>query len=322
MDFTVDVVIPTCGRPEILERTLRSMVEAEWPACMGTVFVVENAREAGAKQVCKVYVDKIPIHYIFEPKVGSSFARNAGVDASRADIIIFLDDDVKVAEQIFVAYTRAFSSNGLDFFYGGPVAPDYEQAPPAWLEAHLPPSAKGFDLGVLVQEVQQGRFLGGNHAVPRKLLAEAELFDEVCAVGLGGALGEETRLQQRLLKKGYNGLYVPQALVWHYVPADRCTPEWALERSYRTGLTEGIVSVRERQPGRGVGGVPVWVWRLYFASRLHEFVGNVSGEEQDLRFGYAVQRRRIQGVIAGYRESRRVARKRQNATGKSGGWLR
>ncbi len=308
MDSSVDVVIPTCGRPDILERTLRSLAAAEWPACMGNVFVVENAREVGAKQVCDTYSDRLPIRYIFEPRVGSSFARNAGVDASRADIIIFLDDDVRVSDQIFVAYANAFSA-GLDVFYGGPVAPDYEQAPPVWLEAHLPPSAKGFDRGVLAHEVQVGCFLGANHAVPRRLLAEAESFDDVCAVELGGALGEETRLQQRLLAKGHKGIYVPQALVWHHVPADRCTPEWALERSYRTGLTEGIVNVRKPRRGRGFRGAPFWAWRLYFSSRIHELVGKIFGEERDLRFGYAIQRRRVEGVLAGYRQDRRAGGK-------------
>lgn len=317
MDLRADVVIPTCGRPDMLERTLRSIAGARWPVEFNHIIVVENGAALGAKSICEQVSDVLPVRYLLEKKVGSSFARNAGIQASDADIIVFLDDDVKVSRNLFEAYAAAFRSCGTDWYFGGPVEPEYELPPPAWLEQYLPPSTKGFRLAPYEQQVDRPCFLGANHAVPRALLALSDSYDDVCAFGLGGTLGEETRLQQRLLAKGYRALYVPNAIVWHHVPADRCSPQWALERNYRAGLTEGIMGARQQDGVRRRGGVPMWIWRAYIGARLHELVGRLAGEEQDLQFGHTMQRRRLEGAMAGYRDRGRTERVRSELETKS-----
>ena len=37
--------------------------------------------------------------------------------------------------------------------------------------------------------------------------------------------------------KAYN---LPAGLVWHHVPAERCSPDWTLERNRRMGLVVGL----------------------------------------------------------------------------------
>lgn len=317
MKLQADVVIPTCGRPDLLERTLRSIAEAKWPDEFGCIIVVENGTPFGAESICAQFSDVLPIRYLLEEQIGSSFARNAGIEASDADIIVFLDDDVRVSRSLLEAYAAAFRSYGSEWFFGGAVEPDYESPPPAWLDQYLPPSAKGFRLTACAQQVDRPCFLGANHAVPRALLKLSDAYDDVCAFGAGGTLGEETRLQQRLLANGYRGLYVPDAIVWHHVPANHCSPQWALERSYRVGLTEGIIGARQQGTDRRQGGVPIWVWRAYVGARLHELVGRLAGEEQDLQFGYTMQRRRLEGAMAGYRERGQTERVRSEMEAKS-----
>jgi GT2 family glycosyltransferase len=51
-----------------------------------------------------------------------------------------------------------------------------------------------------------------------------------------GSVGQETDMQRRLLRLGMRGLYLPEAVVWHYVAKSRCTPEWALAHAFRSGL--------------------------------------------------------------------------------------
>jgi hypothetical protein len=66
-------------------------------------------------------------------------------------------------------------------------------------------------------------------------------------------------MQRLLLRKGFCGIYVPTARVWHYVPRERCTPQWTLERNFKNGLQAGaVVAAEENHPW----GIPPW-WMTY-----------------------------------------------------------
>src|SRR5690606_11322478 len=56
---------------------------------------------------------------------------------------------------------------------------------------------------------------------------------------LGG--GDETFMQYQLRQAGVRAVSVPQARVSHYVPASRCSPEWALRRLYLGAICPGIL---------------------------------------------------------------------------------
>jgi hypothetical protein len=73
-------------------------------------------------------------------------------------------------------------------------------------------------------------------------------------------VAEETELQERLAAMQLRFVPVDEATVWHLIPPDRCSPEWALGRSYRHGLTQGIQWTQKGgQPA--LLGAPRWVWR-------------------------------------------------------------
>ena len=46
-------------------------------------------------------------------------------------------------------------------------------------------------------------------------------------------------MQYRLRTAGVQPVYVEDALVWHYVPTDRCTVEWLRHRARRMGASRG-----------------------------------------------------------------------------------
>ena len=48
-------------------------------------------------------------------------------------------------------------------------------------------------------------------------------------------------MQQRLLDQGCEPVDVPQAWVWHYVPAERMTIRWLLQRKYAGGKSLGLL---------------------------------------------------------------------------------
>ncbi|MEZ5588769.1 MAG: glycosyltransferase, partial [Sedimenticolaceae bacterium] len=218
-----DIVVPTYGRSESLSRTLSALSEQSIPAGLQYVHVVENGPKFGAEQVCDSLSDKLPVryHYIDEPGVNG--ARNLGARTSRADFVLFFDDDVKPVPGALACYAEAFSRLGQHRFFGGPLVPDYEEPPADWLVEFLPNSARGFSLGEQEVVIDGPVFIGSNFAVPRATFDELGYFDGPCPTGAtGGGLGDETRLLQRLLDGGYAGVYLPQAGVLHWVPKNRC----------------------------------------------------------------------------------------------------
>ena len=80
--------------------------------------------------------------YLFEPAGNKSRALNAALAQIDDGLVVFLDDDVRPAPEVLELYATAARAAGPGCFFGGPVEPDYEAAPPEWLTAFLPPSAR------------------------------------------------------------------------------------------------------------------------------------------------------------------------------------
>jgi hypothetical protein len=89
--------------------------------------------------------------------------------------------------------------------------------------------------------------MGFNWAVYADEVKAAGGFDPRFGPGSPtGALGDETDLQRRLHARGARKVNVPEAIVAHAVPAERCTEAWALRRFYQQGVALGLA---ERQRG-------------------------------------------------------------------------
>jgi GT2 family glycosyltransferase len=111
-------------------------------------------------------------------------------------------------------------------------------------------------------------------------------------------LGEETRLQQRLLKSGAKGVYLPEAVVWHYVPAERCSENWALERQFRRGLSNAARLGTSVVNGRRLLKVPLWIWKEYFIELLGYLKAMLAGSSKSDRFSKKVTWWRTKGMVS------------------------
>lgn len=263
------IVIPAHGRSDLVQRCLQSLVEAGQPTASFEIIVVENGKRAGVDAIVDRFRNRLPLKYAYHEAANAGAARNHGASLAVGTLVIFIDDDIKIRAGFVDAYLAAFTRHGSDCFYGGGLSPDYEQQPPAWLIPHLPASARGFSLDCEPGDtVLKPLFLGGNLGVPRELLDRVGGFDLKSPSGKpnSGLVGEETRLQQRLLAMGARGAYVQNADVLHWVPADRCSLDWLINRRRRAGTTEAEVS--STLLGTWCG-VPPWMLRKWFSESLH-----------------------------------------------------
>jgi hypothetical protein len=108
---------------------------------------------------------------------------------------------------------------------------------------------------------------------------------------------------ERLAASGCAPVAVPDAAVWHWVPRDRCSPQWALDRLSRHAFTAGLRFSRAPS-GRLWMGVPRVRWRLALASAFRVAMVRLWGSEES-RFLARASLNRELGFIRGARHGRR-----------------
>jgi hypothetical protein len=103
-------------------------------------------------------------------------------------------------------------------------------------------------------------------------------------------------MQRRLLKMGLIATYVPEARVWHYVPIDRCTPAWTIERSYRNGVQDGLFVRRVNSKSWCLP--PWWITKRYLKGILRAWMWSMSSRPER-RFKAKYRRSYDRGLMHG-----------------------
>jgi|SRR5690625_503713 len=247
------ILIPTHGRATLLGRTLASLAECSIPEGYVETVVIENGPKSGAEDTVAAASSQWPhltLRYLHVPRANKNHALNEALNAVGSGLLIFFDDDVRIQANALEAYAAAAKGVSGGAYFGGPVAPDFEHRPAEWRMATLPASVRGWR-----QESEKDAwhlFLGANWAAFRSDILAVGGFDKDRGPGSpSGSTGQESDMQVRLTAAGVRRVYVPGALVWHYIPRERCSMSWALKRAYRTGTEKGILEGDAFAPGMG-----------------------------------------------------------------------
>ena len=87
----VSIVIPTCNRPELLKRALKSVTEQTYNDY--EVIVIDDGQKERAHSIVSTF-SSLPITYIQnEVSLGGGGARNKGISTAQGEYVAFLDDD-------------------------------------------------------------------------------------------------------------------------------------------------------------------------------------------------------------------------------------
>jgi GT2 family glycosyltransferase len=233
------IIIPTCQRGELLVRTLQCLVDADLPDSLKRVVVVENGKKDEAEAKVARFAGKLPVEYLYSPVGSKCAALNLALESCDGEFVVFFDDDVRIDPGCVRAYAEAAKGKSSGEFYAGKCNVDYDVPPPEWLKHYLPYSAKGWCYGETIRELNEPLALGFNWAAFADDIKKAGSFNPDIGPGRLISVGDETDLQKVMLDQGVKGVYLPAGLVWHHVPADRCSTEWTLERNRRMGLLVG-----------------------------------------------------------------------------------
>jgi GT2 family glycosyltransferase len=240
----IRIVIATAGRPDLLPRTLRSLADCVKPPGYRETIVVENGPRSGAEAVVANCPAPLRARYLHIDEGNKNLAINTALQDLDDDCLIFFtDDDVRFEPDFLKHYAQVAAEQGRGHFFGGPFDVDRDQAPLKWLNKYLPRSARGWNPAPDEIEQEHVLFLGFHWAAFVGDLRAAGWFDPMFGPGsAAGAPGDEKEMQLRLRKHGARACFVAGAKVWHFVPPERCTPDWTLNRDYRNAITKQLLA--------------------------------------------------------------------------------
>jgi glycosyltransferase involved in cell wall biosynthesis len=257
----LDVVVPTYNRSQLLRRTISSLLRAPVPALLEvTVLIVDNNSKDDTEQVVRDIQSQAvrPVVYIKETNQGLSHARNAGIRAGVGDILGFIDDDEEIDENWYNVIAREFSDQATQFI-GGPYLPNWAAPAPKW----LPPGYHAV-IGVLVPKPRssfggtfQGILMGGNAVIRRTVFDCIGVYStKLGRSGKGLLSDEDGEFYRRLCHAGLHGVYVPDLIIHHYIPADRLTRHYHRRWCYWRCVSLGISDRDSRSNVRYMFGIP------------------------------------------------------------------
>jgi glucosyl-dolichyl phosphate glucuronosyltransferase len=258
----LDVVIPTFNREDLLPRALESLLKADVPSGLTVkITVVDNNSTDGSKGLIADFQQKYPnrVNYVFEARQGRSHALNAGINATQGDLVGMIDDDEEIDVSWYKKIYDAFTRNPIDFA-GGPYVPRWGAPPPPW----LPPKHSGI-IGVAASGdsphffgERPGDFLmGGNAVLSRRVLQKVGLYaTHLGRTGTRLLADEDTDMFQRLLASGARGLYLPDLVIYHYIPPERLTKKYHRRWSFWRGVSTGRLDLQQPKPVPYMAGAP------------------------------------------------------------------
>jgi glycosyltransferase involved in cell wall biosynthesis len=318
MDVTI--LICTYNRAGMLAPTLDSIAAQRRPADVRwEVLVVDNNSTDETKAVVEQRQLAFPtvLRYAFEPRQGKSFALNTGCGLADGAIIAYTDDDVRLPVEWLERAVRPLLDRPDIAYTGGPVRPMWEQPPPSWLE---PCGNLGGTIAVkdhggspFIFEDRRKTPLGVNMAVRRELVERAGGFRVDLGRRGGSLLGQEqAEFFYRTRAIGARGLYVPDMVLDHHVPARRLTHNYFRRWWYCKGISQARVHRIHGRTELGVDltgvrrlfGVPLFIVRGLVTDALGALGALLGG-----RVKTAVEREMMAWYAAGYVREQIGARK-------------
>jgi len=232
------VVMATHNGADTIGRCLEAFCNLTTPDGSWQLVVVDNASTDATPAQLDMFRGRLPLVIVQEPRLGKSYALNAGLRHVEGDLVIFADDDI-LPERDWLVEWQAASRRYPDIaVFGGAIDPRFENPPPEWLwqtgwMGMLYAQTTDQEEGPIASE--KGEIFGPNMAVRRLVIDTGHRFDTRFMHGHSGLMGDETDFVDRAARDGFALGFAPKARVGHIVSPRQVQAGWLVRRFYRHG---------------------------------------------------------------------------------------
>ena len=235
------ICIPTCNRPQGLERTLLSIAALDTRHQLEVLVADNDATQSAGLAVVERLASqgyRWPIEALLVTERGIPIVRNRLVETAlaRAGVthVAMLDDDEAASAGWIDAMAQAADRWNADVV-GGAVLREMDSHVAPWAASHpLLQAKRRGQSGPVALVDSTANVLIAAHALRAM---GTRPFDERMA--LTG--GSDKQLFTRMARAGFRFAWAEDALVTELIPASRVTAKWLLMRGYRLGMTDMIV---------------------------------------------------------------------------------
>jgi glycosyltransferase involved in cell wall biosynthesis len=265
--------------------TLEAVAESELgirPLEIELLFI-DNNSDDGTEEYCKSFVDsfnfqdqenckntkneisinrsigKVTAAYIFEKRQGLSHARNAAIEKFTGEYLVFLDDDIRLADSFLLnlfmnlrglLVTNALETASLPFIASVRIIPEWESEKPGWLSFKPPfalsPSVfPSHDYGsesriypFVFENLKVANPIGAVMLISRSVFEKIGIFNTELGVGssaLGFGLHEDTEFFRTALKERVPLYYWGDTEVTHPVTKQRMSGKYICDWYFKSG---------------------------------------------------------------------------------------
>lgn len=268
----------------MLRNTVNSVLRQDC-RCTFEIVIVDNNSRDDTKAVVDSLIAEHPgkLRYVFESKQGNAHARNCGVDASKGDLIAFVDDDVTVDSNWLNSAVQVLDSRSDLSFVGGRVLPQWSGRPPSWVtEEHWAPLAL-LDYGneeLPISGMNPRGLLTANLAMRRSVFEEVGNFlPELQRVKNRIGSMEDHEFLLRVCRSGRHGVYLPQMITLAPVEVERLTKSY--HRRWHTGHGHFYAVMRDPEFERSkfsLMGVPSHLYKQTVTDAASWILKTLSGD--------------------------------------------
>jgi glycosyltransferase involved in cell wall biosynthesis len=237
---------------------------------------IDNNSDDGTEEYCKSFIQrfnnvapsvKYSAAYIFEKRQGLSHARNAAIEKFTGEYLVFLDDDIRLADSFLLNLltnlqgllgtdsldlnlTFPIKTASLPFIASVRIIPEWELEKPEWLSLKPPFSLSpsvfpAHDYGsenriypFVFENLKVANPIGAVMLISRSVFEKIGIFNTELGVGssaLGFGLHEDTEFFRTALKEGVPIYYWGDTKVTHPVTKQRMSGKYICDWYFKSG---------------------------------------------------------------------------------------